>query len=331
MIHFVKVGDFVENTIDKLKIYRGHPYKINEQISIRIPTLNEICDYGEQRYYSMIHMLCSVGIDLCWQLEEIGIKFDEISDYELFRTILCKGYNQSQTEIIFGDSLDFTKMKTYIAEDNSLIMVQKKLVSVPLIEYPDFNSKTICDIKCDSNIEILKKDGCFVKINFDGQIGYVMEIYVLSENDSFYIGESDDSLIYGNGNYENIIIDESIYTKMISCLRDIHGLKRDNRIAGTRSCRIAFIEDAKMEYEANKNEPYKSSLLSLISTMVNIEGFKRNDETVWDMNIYAFMDSVKRIGKIRNASALLQSGYSGFGIDLKKIKKDEIDYMGELN
>ena len=111
----------------------------------------------------------------------------------------------------------------------------------------------------------------------------------------------------------------------------MHNLKRDDRIAGTNSCRMAFIEDAKMEYEEKKNEPFKSNLLPMISTLVNMDGFKRNDSDIWDMNIYAFMDSVKRIAKIKNASLLLQSGYSGFGIDLKKIKKDELDYMGELN
>ena len=94
---------------------------------------------------------------------------------------------------------------------------------------------------------------------------------------------------------------------------------------------MAFIEDAKMEYEARKNETPKPVLLPMISTMVNIDGFKRNDQTVWDMNIYAFMDSIKRISKIRNSNLLLQSGYSGFGVDLKKIKKDELNYMGELD
>ena len=63
-------------TVDKLKLYRGGQVEINKSISIRVPTIGEICDYGERKYYSMIHNLCATGIDLCWQLEEIGIKFD---------------------------------------------------------------------------------------------------------------------------------------------------------------------------------------------------------------------------------------------------------------
>ena len=216
-------------------------------------------DYGETKYYQMVATLCSVGIDWCWQLEEMGIPFDEISDYMLFHQILRKQYTSEDTKILFGDRLDLSTMKIYIDKDNNVLLIQ-----------------------------------------------------------------TDDD-------HNDIVINEDIYFKIVAYLRKIHNLKRDDRVAGTKSCRMAFIEDAKMEYEARKHEPTKSSLLPMISTMVNSEGFKRDDTTVWDMNLYAFMDSVKRISKIKNSDLLLQSGYSGFGIDLKKIKKEELDYMGELN
>lgn len=48
------------------------------------------------------------------------------------------------------------------------------------------------------------------------------------------------------------------------------------------------------------------------------------------MKINAFMDSVKRIGKIKNAQLLLQSGYSGFGVNLKEIDNKQLDWLGEL-
>ncbi len=247
--------------IDRLNLYRGKPFEVCNGIIIHIPTLDEICKYGEIKYYSMIHMLCSVGIDLCWQLEDVGIPFDEISDYKLFCEILRKQYTMEDTKILFGEKLDFSKMSVYTNHKNEILLVQNK-------------------------------SNC-------------------SENE--------------------IIINEDSYFKIVTYLREMHNFKRDNRIAGTKSCRTAFIEDAKMEYESRKNEMPKSTLLPIISTMVNMEGFKRNDVTVWDMNIYAFMDSVKRISKIKNSTLLLQSGYSGFGIDLSKIKnKEELNYMGEL-
>ena len=48
------------------------------------------------------------------------------------------------------------------------------------------------------------------------------------------------------------------------------------------------------------------------------------------MKINAFMDSVKRIGEIKNADLLLQSGYSGFGVNLKEIDNKQLDWLGEL-
>ena len=48
------------------------------------------------------------------------------------------------------------------------------------------------------------------------------------------------------------------------------------------------------------------------------------------MKINAFMDSVRRVSKIQTANVLLQSGYSGFGINLKDIDKKQIDWLGDL-
>ena len=320
--------------IDELNLYRGREHVINKYISIKVPTLGEICDYGESKYYSMIHTLCSVGIDLCWQLEEMGIKFDEITDYELFVNLLCRGYDTDQTKILFGEKLNFQKMLPYIKEeDNSIFLVQKYLISVPLKTYPYLVSDTICQVPNGSNIVILNNiNDNYYKINYDGKIGYIMKKYVCSINDNYFICDTEEEQISNDAIYDAIIIDENVYCEMVTYLRSMHNLKRDDRIAGSSSCRRAFIEDAKMEYEAKQKEPFKSILLPMISTLVNIEGFKRNDTNIWDMNIYSFMDSVKRINKIRNSTLLLQSGYSGFGINLKELKnKDELNYMGELN
>lgn len=271
---------------DELRLYRGRDYDATECIKMRTPTIGEICDYGENSYFGMVRTLCSVGVELCWQLEEAGIKFDEISDFQLFATILRNNFNKEQTKIIFGDILDFTKMKLIFDKEKSELILAQTLTSK--------------DVKCS----LLKKIKNAIMKKF---------------------GKTDKDL------YGEILINENVYHRVIGHLRGVHGLKRDDRIAGTASCRRAFIEDAKMEYEEAKTLPLKSTLLPLVSTMVNIEGFKRNDEDIWNMNIYAFMDSVKRIGKIRNAQLLLQSGYSGFGIDLKKIKEKELNYMGELD
>ena len=93
---------------------------------------------------------------------------------------------------------------------------------------------------------------------------------------------------------------------------------------------MVLIEDARDEIERNKNKKYHSQLKDLISAMINSEGFKYDHTQVWGMRINAFMDSVKRISKIKDSDLLMQSGYSGFGIDLKNIDKKKINWLGEL-
>ena len=57
---------------DELKIYRGEDIKISDGITIHQPTLGEICDYGENEYYSMVHLVTSSPTDMNWQLWDMG-------------------------------------------------------------------------------------------------------------------------------------------------------------------------------------------------------------------------------------------------------------------
>ena len=129
----------------------------------------------------------------------------------------------------------------------------------------------------------------------------------------------------------DILIDEQIYQKFTEILRNMHGLKRNAQIPANEATKQILIEDAREEYELGKDKPYVSQLKNLVSAMVNCQGFKYNHSQVWDMKINAFLDSVKRISKIKNAEMLLQSGYSGFGINLKEIPNSQLNWLGELD
>ena len=131
--------------------------------------------------------------------------------------------------------------------------------------------------------------------------------------------------------YDEIIIDEYTYNVIMDYLRKSHFIYKDEKIPANETTKMILIEDDREEKERNKNKEYHSILKNLISTMINIEGFKYNHKEVWNMKINAFMDSVKRISKIKNADLLLQSGYSGFGVNLKEISNKQLDWLGELD
>lgn len=241
---------------DELKIYRGKDYFVKEGIVIHQPTLDEICEYGETDYWSMVYSLTSVGADLKFQLDDFCIDYTKISDFELFYSILCKNFPQKKTCLLFGE-LDFTKFELFEKQDTNAIVL--------------------------------------------------------------FLEEAD------------LIIDEFTYLVIMDVLRKMHGIKRNNEIPANETTRQILIEDAREEYNRKKDNNPHSILHNLVSAMINCEGFKYNHNDVWDMKINAFMDSVKRISKIKNADLLLTSGYSGFGINLKEVSSKQLDWLGELD
>lgn len=95
--------------IDELKLYVGRDFEINKYIKMHIPRVGEIVDYGEREYYQMIHSLTAIPSDMKSSLDDMGIDYEEISDFELF-CFLSRSLNYEQTKILFYD-LDFSKME----------------------------------------------------------------------------------------------------------------------------------------------------------------------------------------------------------------------------
>lgn len=253
----MKVGD-IGLYNDELRIYRGEDFVVSNHIRIHQTTLNEICDYGETEYYTMLYQLTATPQSMKSQLWDIGIDYTKIIPYELFYTLLYKLYPQEKTSIIFGD-LDFTKFQVMKRNDNGDIL-----------------------------------------------------LFQVIDN-------------------EEVIIDEFTYNVIMDYLRKSHLIEKDEKLPANNTTKMILIEDAREELLKNRNKENHSQLKNLISSMINCEGFKYNHSQVWDMKINAFMDSVKRISKIKNADLLLQSGYSGFGINLKDVSKKQLDWLGELN
>ena len=71
--------------VDELKIYRGMDIPITDKIIVTQPTLGQIEEFGEKRYFQAVRNLTSVGADLKWQLwDYFNIDYTTIEDYDLF-------------------------------------------------------------------------------------------------------------------------------------------------------------------------------------------------------------------------------------------------------
>ena len=75
--------------IDELKIYKGDDIQITPDIIVTQPTIGQIADFGEKRYFGAVHTLTASGADLKWQLwDYANIDYTTIEDYELFVTFI---------------------------------------------------------------------------------------------------------------------------------------------------------------------------------------------------------------------------------------------------
>lgn len=94
---------------DILRMYLGDDFQINSKITVHQPSIQEIADWGERRYFQMVNTLCAIPSDMKSMLYDVGIDWEEITDFEFF-IMLTRHYPQSETSILFGD-LDLSKMK----------------------------------------------------------------------------------------------------------------------------------------------------------------------------------------------------------------------------
>ena len=79
---------------------------ITEQIAIRLPTIGEIIDH-EDAYYTEVSMLTAMPADFMVQLDDMGVDFTEINDYDLF-IILSATIQAIDTGLVF-DGIDLKK------------------------------------------------------------------------------------------------------------------------------------------------------------------------------------------------------------------------------
>ena len=268
---------------DDLKIYRGSDIYITDKIKIKQPTIGQIEEFGEQRYFSAVLNLTSVGVDLIWHLTEMGIDFTKISDYDLFLKVIVP---------LVSSKKNILKL----LEENYL--------------YDEECAKIYNSLSDEDKEEMLINPLELVLDNID--LADFIQCTDTTTNEVVLYNKERD-----------ITIDRTVYMRVVDVVRKMHGFKRNNIVPANESTKQDMIEDARDEHLASKYNTFKSILLPYVSSLINHPScsYKHND--IWDLGINAFFDSIKRINKIQNATLLLQGAYSGFaslkGIDKERL------------
>ncbi|RHT58837.1 hypothetical protein DW766_01475 [Butyricicoccus sp. AM29-23AC] len=126
------------------------------------------------------------------------------------------------------------------------------------------------------------------------------------------------------------IIDEAIYQQIVQFLRRMHDIKRKVIITKTEHDREYMIsKERRAQRYARRKKQEKSSLFPIVSALCNHEGFKYNSDTVWNVRVFVFYDSLKRIQKLTEARQLAAALYAGT-IEKKSISDDALNWLGSL-
>lgn len=244
--------------VDELKVYRGDSYRVTDKIFLRQPTLGDICGSksteSERGFFRTVYMLIATPTDLMAQLEDAGVRYEDVTNFELF----CKLFPEMHKD------------------DISLLFEDIDPHKFRLEEVVNQNRKVLIDPETMA------------------------------------------------------VIDEYVYEGIVAYLCYMMSVKQTPfKKAGNKWSREVMMEAARNKQKKD-DDPYKSMLKPMISTMVNMEGFKFGWNDVWNMKLGAFMDSVQRVQTIVSSRALLNGCYSG-NIDVKKIRKAELNYMKDLS
>ena len=105
---------------NKKSLLNATSVDIVPNLSIRIPTVGEILE-DEDKYYEIVSSLTATPFQYMVQLDDMGIDFTTITDYQLFM-MLFPMYAKSDLSLLFGD-LDTSDFGIYInQQDNSQVI-----------------------------------------------------------------------------------------------------------------------------------------------------------------------------------------------------------------
>lgn len=143
-------------------------------------------------------------------------------------------------------------------------------------------------------------------------------------------GTEDVVLVYDksdeNGN--PIIINPIIYEVLIMYIRKMHNFKKQVDKAGNAITRKVLIDEDRKAAQRNKDKPYKSFLVPLISSLQGRQSYTK--DYICNMGLYEFMNQIARTQIIVQADAALGGMYSGF-VDTKKMDKTVLDWTRDIS
>lgn len=143
--------------VDDLKIYRGNDIRITDKIIVIQPTIDQIIEFGERRYFQAVQCLTSVGADFKWQLwDYYGIDYTQIDDYGLFKKMIWKILSSKKhiyTELMENRDKYEEELKKITEDELAEMLINPLSLTLKNIDLADFE-----EYESDKNHETILYD-----------------------------------------------------------------------------------------------------------------------------------------------------------------------------
>lgn len=272
---------------------------ITPQITLKIPTVGDILD-NEQSYYSLTSSLTSSPFSYMVQLDDMGIDYTTIDDWELFCMIFCSFSNQI---VAYKTEIKKLYQKSQFLKENSneynecifqIQQIQQQIDDIGL------------DIVFD-NFEITgEKDGRI--------IGF-----------GKYKDKDENEILYNPAT--NIQIDHLIHKNITDAIRKINLYEKVKSKPGNESAKKYLLEKERKKQKRNVKKEHESYLENMVIALVNTNEFPYNYESCMDLSIYNFNRSIKQIQHKISFDNTMIGVYAGT-VDTSKIaNKDCLSWI----
>lgn len=227
----------IEYEFDELKIYRGEDIQITPKITITQPTIGQIADFGERRYFNAVHTLTAVGADLKWQLNDyMGIDYTQIEDYDLFVQFISQLVSSRKRlyKELTENPEKYQEELSQISEDDLQDMLTNPLELV--LKDIDLGDFVPCTDKTNNQIVLydVEHDITIDRVVYTRMVDAVRKIHGLKRNNEIPANERtrldliedarDEAMIAAGKPYKSII------KPLVSALSVKCGMLGDDRI-----------------------------------------------------------------------------------------------------
>lgn len=178
--------------VDELKIYKGSDIQITDKIIVTQPTIDQIVEFGEKKYFQAVHTLTGVGADFKWQLwDYFDTDYTKIDDFELFKKMIWKSL--SSKKYIYKELMDnqdkyAEELKKISEEDLTEMLVNPLSLILKDIDLADFD-----EYESDKNQETIlydkEHDITIDRFVYARIVDAVRKIHCLKRNDEIPANE----------------------------------------------------------------------------------------------------------------------------------------------